>query len=116
MDRTQITLLLILAIMVLGSLPLARSSNRRDAVRGGLGAQVFHFIGVLAYIGVLPAALLGSILVGPLRFGLPLALGLLAVSLLALFIYAIFERPARAHLKPAEDRGWTAEDALRSGL
>lgn len=116
MDRVQFTLLLILAIMVLGCVPLARSSNRRDAVRGGLGAQVFHFIGVLAYIGVLPAALLGSILVGPLTFGVPLALGLLAVSLLSLFVYAIFEQPTRVRLKPAEDRGWTAEDALKSGL
>lgn len=116
MDRTQLTLLIVGAIIVLASIPLARSSNRRDKVYGGVAAQLFHFIGAAAYVGVLPAALVGSILVGPFALGIPLAVGLLAVALVMLFVYAIFERPARLALKPAEDRGWTAEDALHSGL
>ncbi|HSK87354.1 MAG TPA: hypothetical protein VK880_03315, partial [Anaerolineales bacterium] len=96
-----------LAAMVLLSIPIARRSARQAKINGGTGAQVFHFLGAAVYIGVIPAALCGSILVGPFKLGIPLALGLLAVSFLLLVGYAIFERPALAALKPAEDRGWT---------
>lgn len=116
MDRTLLTILIVLAVMVFLSIPTARSSIRRDPIYGGTGAQIFHFLGVAVYLGVIPSALFGSILVGPLKLGIPLAIGLLAVSFILLCIYAIFERPARAALKPVEDRGWTAEDALKSGL
>lgn len=116
MDRTQLTLLIVGTIMLLACVPLARRSNQLDKVHGGLLAQVFHFIAAAVYVGVLPAALLGSILVGPLALGIPLALGLLAVALVSLLLYAVFERPARRALKPQEERGWTAEDALKSGL
>jgi len=116
MDRTVLTLLITLAVIVLLSVPTARSSARRDKIYGGTGARVFHFLGAAIYIGVLPAALCGSILVGPFKLGIPLAFGLLALSFLLLMAYAIFERPARAASKPSEDRGWTAEDALKSGL
>jgi hypothetical protein len=116
MDRTLLTLLITLAVMVLLSVPTARSSAKRDKIYGGTGARLFHFLGAAVYIGVLPAALCGSILVGPFKLGIPLAFGLLAVSFLLLIIYAFFERPARSTLKPSEERGWTAEDALKSGL
>ena len=116
MDRTLLTLLITLVAIVLFSVPIARRSARQDKIYGGAGAQVFHFLGAAVYIGVIPAALCGSILVGPFKLGIPLALGLLAVSFLLLISYAFFERPARAALKPTEDHGWTAEDALKSGL
>ncbi|NWG15121.1 MAG: hypothetical protein HXY41_00665 [Chloroflexi bacterium] len=116
MDRTSLTLLIVAALIVVFCVPLARSSNRRDQIYGGAAARFFHFIGAAAYVGVLPSALFGSFLVGPLKLGIPLALGLLAISLLALLLYAVFEQPARAKRVPEKERGWTAEDALKSGL
>lgn len=116
MDRTLLALIIIMGFAGVLSLPTARSSIRRDPVRGGPLAHAFHFLGIVAYLGVLPAALVGSLLVGPLRLGIPLALGLLAISLLCLFAYAWFERPARRRITPAEDTGWTARDAQASGL
>lgn len=115
-DRTLITVLLIVALAALMSVPAFRGSLRRDPVRGGVLAQIFHLLGVLAYCSVLPTALVGSILLGPFRFGIPMALSILMVSLVMLFLYGVFERPARARMVPVEDHGWTAEDALKSGL
>ncbi len=116
MDPTLLTLIITASIGIVFSFPVVRSSLRRDPVHGGILARGFHHLAVTAYLGLLPAALVGSVLVGPLRLGIPLALGLLAFTLLCLFIYAWFERPARARLQPAEDQGWTARDAQSSGL
>lgn len=116
MDTTQLVLLITLACIAVFSVPTARASLKKDQVVGGSTAVVFHFIGVACYLGVLPGALLGTLLVGFWEVGLKLGLLFLGLSLLALLAYAAVELPARTRLKPAEDRGWTAEDALSSGL
>ncbi len=93
-----------------------RSSLKRDPVRGGLGAQVFHYIGVSAFVCLLPGVLT-SLILGIAHFAVPIAISLLVVSLVSMFLYALFERPARAGLPVVqEDQGWTEEDARRSGL
>jgi hypothetical protein len=116
MDRTTLALMIVAAAILIFSIPAARRSANKDKIRGGSQASLFHLIGVAAYIGVLPSALCGSILVGPFRLGIPLALGFVALSFAALLGYSYFERPARQGLASQEDRGWTEEDARKSGL
>jgi hypothetical protein len=116
MDRAQIVLLATLIFAVLASFPVARQSRKKDAVHGGLLAGLFHHIGVAAYLAVLPSALIGSIVIGPLEFGIPVAITCLALAVAALLLYAVFERPARANQTSIEDRGWTEQDARTSGL
>jgi hypothetical protein len=116
MDRSLLTLIIALGLAAVFCVPAARRSIAREKIHGGSVAESFHLAGVFAYLAVLPSALCGSFLVGPLEFGIPLALGFLALALLALFGYGVIERPARAKVTPTEDRGWTAEDARSSGL
>lgn len=101
--------------LILGSLT-ARSSHRRDPVIGGLPAQVFHWLSAVAFVAILPSVLTGLIL-GVIHFAIPIAIGMLFASMAAAGLYAVFELPARkARPVMVEDRGWTAEDALKSGL
>lgn len=112
------SLFVIVVSLVLGialCLPTARRSVKKDKIYGGFLAELFHYIGVATYLCVLPAALLGTFLVGPLKFGIPLALTFLGISLIALLLYALVEHPARANIV-IEDRGWTEQDARSSGL
>jgi hypothetical protein len=113
--RLLFALLIVAGSIVVFSGPVVRRSTGKDKVYGGTVAQVFHFIAIAAYIGVVPSFLCGSILVGPGAFGLPLGFALLAITLASLIIYAIAERPIRATVVK-EDRGWTEEDARTSGL
>jgi len=115
MDRTQIIILITLVIVAIGALPVSRKSRSKSPIYGGTPAEFFHFLGSAAYVGVLPAGLLGTLFVGFLRLGLPLALTYLGIAVACLFIYAFFERNARKGIT-VEDRGWTAEDARSSGL
>jgi hypothetical protein len=115
MDRSLLALVIIVVSIAIFSVPVVRRSKSRGKVYGGGLAQTFHFIAIAAYVGVVPAFLCGSILAGPSNFGFPVGLSLLTIALAALLAYAIAERPARATL-PKEDRGWTEEDARRSGL
>lgn len=115
MDRTQVIVLITLTIAVIASFPTARTSKKRELIYGGLLAEALHHLGVIAYIAVLPAALLGALFVGPFRFGIPFALSCLALALLFFAGYAFIERPARAGIV-IQDRGWTEEDARSSGL
>lgn len=116
MDRSQFVILFTLAFAVIASFPAVRSSKRKDKIMGGIMAEVFHHIGVAAYLGLVPAALIGSILVGPFELGIPLAFLCLGLGIVSLVLYAIFEKPARAALPKSEDRGWTEQDARTSGL
>ncbi len=115
MDRSQIVILITLVIAIALSWRTVQASIRRDRIYGGQFAKIFHYIGVTAYLGVLPSALLGTIFVGPLRLGIPLALTYLLIALVALFLYAVGERGARASVV-LDERGWTEQDARSSGL
>lgn len=115
MDRSQTIVLTTLILALLFSWRTVRASIRREKIHGGLPARIFHYVGVTAYLGVVPSALLGTIFVGPLKLGIPLALTYLLVALVALFLYAVWESSARANIV-LEDRGWTEYDARSSGL
>lgn len=98
----------------------ARSSMRRDKIHGGTVAQLVHGLACVAMMMVLPL-ILGSIFIGHnAGYGIVFGLGLIGVCGGLLVIFATFENaPRQAYLKtlkPKEDKGWTAEDALKSGL
>ena len=115
MDRSLIALIIVVASIAVFSIPVARRSQQRNKVYGGGFAQVFHFIAIAAYVGVVPAFLCGSILAGASGFGLPVGFTLLIIAFGSLLAYAVVERPARS-VSVQEDRGWTEEDARSSGL
>ena len=115
MDRSTLVIVIVLIICIAGSFPASRLSKKKQRIYGGALGEIFHFVGVFAYIGVAPAALLGTFLVGPLRFGIPLALTFLAVAFVMLLGYGVIERSARAGIN-VEDHLWTQEDAKTSGL
>jgi peptidoglycan/LPS O-acetylase OafA/YrhL len=119
MDETvfvqALTISLVFGIVV-GALT-ARSSYRREPIYGGVLAHVLHIAGAIAYAAVLPAVLSALILGGGFRTAAPLALALVATSLLALTLFAVVERPVRnQRLNERDESGWTEEDARTSGL
>ncbi len=104
--------------LILGSifaLFVARRSLKEDAVHGGAPAKFFHFLGVLGFCMTLPTVIMALLLRGGFALAFPLGIGCVIVAFLALLIYALFERPARAELD-LEDDVWTEEKARTSGL
>lgn len=91
----------------------ARASAQRDAVRGGLLASLFHYIGAASVTGVLPLVLANVLLGQGIVRALLSAAVFFVIALGALVAYAALELPHRAK---TEDRGWTKEDALTSKL
>ncbi len=96
----------------------ARASQARQKIHGGSTAKLFHYLACAVMTALTPTALtsifvfhvglLGAIIVIVSMFLLALAL---------LIPYSIVETPAQAaYEKSKQERGWTAEDALRSGL
>lgn len=115
MDKSLLVIIITLACGIGFCVPAARRSVKRDAIYGGTLAEIFHYIGVAAYIAVPPSAILGSFLVGPLKLGIPLAFSYLGIAMVALLFYALIEHSARAN-RVVEDHGWTEQDARSSGL
>jgi hypothetical protein len=100
----------------------AQSTERREKTYGGGAAQLLNLIACMAFVS-LPLTILSGLIAqivmrqhAPL---LPVALSLLAVTFIALVLWAIIEMPARAKA-PVPTRTalntWTAEDAKNSGL
>lgn len=117
LQRELFVLALMAAFGVFFGWRTAQSSLKRDPIHGGPGAQLFHLLGAAAFVAVLPGVLCGLVL-GVAHSIVPLAIGLIITALLSMFAYAVFERPARAGIVTPlqEDRGWTEEDARKSGL
>ena len=114
MDRSTIVILIVVAICVLGSFPAARISSKKEKIYSSKLGKIFHQIAAGAYMGVPPAALLGSLFVG-INLGIPLALTLLALTFVMLLLYALEERSARVGMD-INDHAWTQEDAKKSRL
>ncbi len=115
MDNYTNGLIIGMLIGVPLGLYVAVVSNRHDKVIGGVAAQIFHVIGVIFVVSILPTTLaLVFSKVEFLRVVLN-ALAFVALGYTMLFIHAYFEHPARERAKQ-EDRGWTAEKAKSSGL
>jgi FtsH-binding integral membrane protein len=93
MDDTLTQVLLVCAAFAVIFGPLtARSSHRKNPVQGGILAHAFHLIGSMAFVSTLPGVITALILGGGIRLAFPLALGLTALSLSSLMVYALFER------------------------
>jgi len=114
-DKSVIVILIIVALSIVGSFPAAKISAKKEKIYSSTLGKIFHHIAVAAYIGVAPAALLGSIVVGPLKLGIPLALTGLALAFVMLLLYALEERSARIGID-IDDHSWTQEDAKKSRL
>ncbi len=92
-----------------------RTSEAKEKIYGGVPSKVFHYLGASLFISALPSTLL-QLLSGRGFIGaITVSFSLVILALSMLFIYATFERPARAKLQAA-DEGWTAEKARTSGL
>lgn len=101
---------------VLGVL-VARSSNRREKIYGGVVAQVFHYIGGGLFAATPIVVIVSLVLHGGFALAFPMAVGFLAASYAALVLFAIIENPAyKQALAKRVDKGWTEQDARQSGL
>lgn len=94
MNGTTLTFLIIFATVVIFSPAVVRASNRRLPTTDSVLGNVFHIFAIGCYLGVTPAILAGSLLVGPLRLGIPLSFSLLALAFISLLLHAVFERMA----------------------
>lgn len=118
MDKPTFILLFTVAFMVIFGTLTTRSSLRREKVFGGPMAQFFNAIGTIAFVGILPGVLCSLVLGQSHIIGFPMAITLLVTSLLAFFVFAVFELPARKANAPkvVQEEAWTAEKARTSGL
>lgn len=113
----DITIVLLVAFgfgAVFGTLT-ARSSHRREPIRGGVLSQALNLLAASLLVAALPAVLTAVVVGVGFRVGLPLAIALIFGSYLVLCLYALVEKPHLA-TPDTEDRGWTEEDARTSGL
>jgi hypothetical protein len=115
MDKMQQAVLIGLAFGAVIGIYVARLSHDLDKIRGGTLAHIFHYLGVVCFVAVLPGVLASLILGGGFGLALPVGFGFVAASFIALVIYGAVEQPFRARLVE-EDRGWTEQDARSSGL
>ncbi|MFN8452590.1 MAG: hypothetical protein U0521_29285 [Anaerolineae bacterium] len=115
MSNVAIALLVGLVLGGLLSLYVTPRSLREEKVYGGLPAQVFHYLGVLGFCMTLPTVLTAVILRSGFLPAVALGFGCVGAAFVALLVFAVFERPARAGIAPQEDI-WTEEKARSSGL
>jgi hypothetical protein len=113
MDNAVLALLIGLACALGLGYFTARGSARREKIYGGQLALVFHYLGAAAMTGVLPVVLASLILGQGFGLAFPLGVSFLATSFVALLLFAVIERPARAR---HQKHGWTEHDARTSGL
>jgi len=126
-----ISIVLLVMIGVLGGGYIARKSHQKEKVQGGSIGRASHFLASAILVTTAPAVLcsatflhpqfLGEVVIAgvnltPLAHALVVALLMVVVALVLLIIHAIFARPEIDRAVPVEDRGWTAEDARKSGL
>lgn len=98
---------------------IARKALKQNPVYGGQAALVAHNVGAIgASAGAiyLPFVPIMFILGRNVQWALVLGITSLLIGLGSLVVFAILERPALAKQAPQEDRGWTEEDARKSGL
>ncbi|MCU0513976.1 MAG: hypothetical protein MUE40_15575 [Anaerolineae bacterium] len=128
----NVDLLSILGLVIFGlvfGVLTARSSNKREKLRGGAVARFFHFSACALMAALTPAVLvmavfmhpewvtIGGISIAPIVQMLGIAVALAALAVLLLIPYALLEQPARAAWEQQQiDQGWTEKDARTSGL
>jgi len=98
---------------------IARKSVAKEPIYGGGAARAAHYVGAAGASGgaiYLPFVPILFLLGRNVQWALVLGIASLLIGLGALVVFAFLERPALANHKPQEDRGWTEEDARKSGL
>jgi len=98
---------------------IARKALKQNPIYGGAAARTAHNVGAIgASAGAiyLPFVPIMFILGKPVQWALTLGIASLLIGLTSLVVFAILERPALANRAPQADRGWTEEDARKSGL
>jgi hypothetical protein len=115
MSNTVIALLVGLIIGSIFAIYVVRKSSQEDKIYSGGVAQVFHFLGALGFCMTLPTVITSVILHSGFIAAFLLGMGCVLAAFIALLIYAVVERPARAGIAPVEEV-WTEEKARSSGL
>lgn len=117
MDRFQLALVIGVTLGLIASYFTVRTSLKTDSIKGGAAAHVLHYLACLCFSIAIPFVFV-SLLLGHALQALPIAVGLLVLAYGLLLGYGALERPAVASAMstPQDDRGWTEEDARRSGL
>ena len=119
MDSTQtIALGLLILFGLVAGYFTSQSSNKRETIYGGTIAKLFNYLAACLMVTLTPTVLT---LVIVLRTGilpaLAVAISMVILANILLIFFAIAEKPAKeARAKLLADRGWTAEDAISSGL
>lgn len=130
MDNTDIIAFTGLVIfgLVFGTFT-ARSSNKREKIRGGQVAEIFNYLACSIMAALTPTILtlvivihptwqqIAGIAVSPFMQLIGVAVLMFATANLLLIPYAIAEKPAvDAYQLAKADAGWTEKDARESGL
>lgn len=116
MEKVPQALLIGVAIGAVLGFFIARQSARKNTIHGGFPAQAFHLLSAISISSTFPTVITGLIIGTGFLPVVVMALSLFVGGFVLLLGYAVFEKPARDQLPQDEDRGWTAEDALTSGL
>jgi hypothetical protein len=126
-----IAVVILVAIGLAGGIFISRKSERSEKVYGGAVGRVTHYLASALVIAMAPTVLCSVFFIHPeflgkiTLFGLNLtafvhalliAAAMVLVALGLLLIHAIAARPQLDRVVPEKDRGWTAEDARKSGL
>lgn len=118
MDRVLLILPLLVILGLILGYRTAQSSQKREGIHGGPMAQIFHYLACAIFSVTTPTVLTSIFIfhVGIVRAFI-IAFSMLGVAFILLILFAVFEQPARQKRTDSDDeRGWTAEDALKSGL
>ncbi|NWF68580.1 MAG: hypothetical protein HXY40_05800 [Chloroflexi bacterium] len=116
-ENQQITLLFSVVFGLIAGFFLARRSEAREKIHGGLLPRFVNYLACSTMVAVVPSVIVAVILQDGLLFSLGMALSLLFVTIALLMLFAVFEHgPRRAALAQKVERGWTEQDARTSGL
>jgi hypothetical protein len=92
MENWLIAVLIGAALGLLFGIKIARDSNKKQPVHGGVLAQVFHYLACSGLGGMLPFIIAGVIVGLPFLALLGTAVGFLILTGVSLVVYATFEQ------------------------
>jgi hypothetical protein len=135
MTSTNLISILILAtIAIVGGYFAARTANSREPIHSNGFAAVGNYVASAILAALAPTVLCTLLVIRPtflgtaihlpvlgwevteLAHGVFVAITLIVLALVFLIPYAVAEKPHLDRLAQREDRGWTKEDAEKSGL
>jgi hypothetical protein len=115
MTHAEIAAIVGLALGLIFSFYVRRKSIAEEKIYGGTLAQVFHYLGVLAFCMTLPTVISAGILRSGFLPSVALGFTCVILAFVFLLIFAVIEQPARAGITPQEEV-WTEEKARDSGM